>query len=250
MWILAYWTAETKCRRFVPRVIVGTIEPRSARRRISMEGLVKLLALFSLVFCTVAAAAGEPAGGFTLAASELERYSGDFWEHEEAFAAEIRVVDGRLWAIHSPTRRNELVPVGPDRFEMIGMPSEVYVDYLMNESGIVEMRRSIDGQPRGVFIPFERRQITAEELLAYAGDYLNAESEIHHRLFVDGKLLFFTRGDADPQELTAMFGETFENPDYGSFTFQRDAGGAVTGFLLKSGPLRQLLFDRLSGSSQ
>jgi hypothetical protein len=182
---------------------------------------------------------------FTLAPSELEKYTGDFWEHEEAFAAEIRLVDGRLWAIHSPTRRNELVPVGPHRFEMIGLPSEVYVDYLMDESGIVEMRRTIDGQPRGRFIPFERRQITAEEVQSYVGDYFNAEVDVRYRLNADSHRLLFTRGDEGPQELTAMFGETFEHPDLGSFTFQRDAGGAVTGFVLQSRPLRKLQFDRL-----
>lgn len=222
-----------------------------------MKAMVKLLTLFSLVFSAMAAAGQADAGQqaipandalatvFTLTPSEMEKYTGDFWEHEEAFAAEIRVLDGRLWAIHSPTRRNELVPAGPDRFEMIGLPSKVTIDYLMDGSGIVEMRRTIDGQPRGLFIPFERRHITVQEVQAYVGDYVNAEVDARYHLVADGLRLIFSRGDESPQELTAMFGDTFEHPDLGSFTFQRDAGGAVTGFLLQSRPLRRLQFERL-----
>jgi hypothetical protein len=201
--------------------------------------------LVCMLFCPAGVTA-ETAAAFTLTPSELEKYTGDFWEHEEAFAAEIRVVDGRLWAIHSPTRRNELVPVGPNRFEMIGLPSEVYVDYLMDGSRIVEMRRTINGQPRGVFIPFERRHITAEEMKAYAGDYFNADSSIHYQLVADGGLLILVRNDdaAGAQELVAMFGETFENADYGSFTFRRDAGGAITGFEHQAGRDNITQFER------
>ena len=41
-----------------------------------------------------------------------------------------------------------------------------------------------------------------------------------------------------------MFGGTFENPDYGAFEFRRDADGAVTGFSLQSGRVRNLGFER------
>jgi hypothetical protein len=69
--------------------------------------------------------------------------------------------------------------------------------------------------------------------------------DVRYRLNADGHRLIFSRGDESPQELTAMFGDTFEHPELGSFTFQRDAGGAVTGFVLQSRPLRKLQFDRL-----
>jgi hypothetical protein len=46
------------------------------------------------------------------------------------------------------------------------------------------------------------------------------------------------------QELTPMFEETFENPDYGSFTFESAGNGAVTGFTLQSGRVRNLAFIR------
>jgi hypothetical protein len=164
----------------------------------------------------------------------MQRYAGDFWEAAEAFAAEVRVIDGRLWAVHSPTRRNELVPVGPDRFEMVGLPVTVIIDYTMDDTGIVEMRRTIDGQPRGRFTPFTPHELTAEQLSDYVGDYRSLAGDSQYLLSLqDGKLVFSSGGEA-VQELNALFGETFEHPDVGSFIFSRSADGLVTGFLLRS----------------
>lgn len=180
----------------------------------------------------------------SMSVEEMERYTGDFWEHEEAYAAEVRVIDGKLWAVHSPTRRNEMVPIGPDRFRMIGLAAEVYVDYTMDENGVVEVRRTIDGELRGRFKPFTRREASASELAEYAGDYHSPERDIVYSLAVeDGKLMFKVDDEA-PQEAVAMFGDTFENADYGSFTFERDADGRITGFLLQSRHARNLAFRR------
>ena len=74
---------------------------------------------------------------------------GDFWEATEGFAAETRIDDGKLWAVHSPERRNELQPVGPHRFRMLGVGAEVIVDFEMKDGAIVKVRRSINGKPRG-----------------------------------------------------------------------------------------------------
>jgi len=182
-----------------------------------------------------------------LSAEELERYTGDFWEADEAFAAETRVVDGKLWAIHSPTRRNQMVPAGPNRFKMVGTPGEVYVDFTMNEDGIVDVTRTINGEPRGRFTPFDRRQASAAELAKYTGTYYSQEIDTEYFLSMDGDLLMFTLDNEPPQELTAMFDETFENADYGSFSFQFDESGEIRGFILQFDGERNLVFDRVSG---
>ncbi len=174
----------------------------------------------------------------------LQLYTGDFWEPDEAFAAEVRLIDGKLWAVHSPTRRNELRPVGPNQFRMLGVPARVLVEYSVEEGRVVEMRRTINAQPRGVFTSFTRRQVTTEELSAYTGDFYSNELDTAYRLFEKDGLLWFELDDEGPQELTAMFDEAFENPDYGAFTFQRADDGQVSGFVLQSGRVRNLVFNR------
>jgi hypothetical protein len=44
-----------------------------------------------------------------------------------------------------------------------------------------------------------------------------------------------------------MFDETFENADYGSFSFQFDESGEIRGFILQFDGERNLVFDRVSG---
>jgi len=187
-------------------------------------------------------AAGESA--ISLSDAQLREYAGDFWEASEAFAAETAVEDGRLWAVHSPTRRNELVPIGPDRFRMIDVPAEVYVTFERDANGISGMRRTINGKPRGVFKPFVRRQVTAAELAPYGGSFFSPELDLSYDVYLSGDRLMFRIPYVAEQELTAMFEETFENPDYGSFTFERAEDGAVTGFTLQSGRVRNLVFSR------
>jgi CubicO group peptidase (beta-lactamase class C family) len=186
--------------------------------------------------------AAEP--GFTLTEAQLQAYAGDFWEPDEAFAAEARVIDGKLWAVHSPTRKNELQPLSPHRFRMVGVPAQVLVEFDRAGDRIVEMRRFINGEPRGVFAPFERLQLSAIELTAYAGEYYSSELDTVYHLTVSEDKLWFSLDDEGPQELTAMFGETFENPDYGAFTFSRNSAGQVEGFKLQSGRVRNLAFVR------
>lgn len=196
--------------------------------------------LFSITSFAFSAGAGE----YALNEQELQRYTGDFWEADEAFAAEVRVIDGKLWAVHSPTRRNELVPAGPDRFEMTGLPAKVFVEYRLDASGIVEMRRTIDGKERGRFMPFTPREPTSDELAEYAGDYVAPEGASRFLLAVeDGKLLFRS-ADGGKQELNALFGETFEHPDTGSFIFNRGADGQISGFLLRSRQAPGQVFEK------
>ena len=187
-------------------------------------------------------AAEEP--GISLPTGQLREYVGDFWEATEAFAAETAVEDGKLWAVHSPTRRNELVPVGPDRFRMVDVPAEVYVTFERDADGISGMSRTIDGKPRGQFRPFTKRRATPAELALYSGTYFSPELEISYQLHVSDERLMFKIPYVAEQELTPMFEETFENPDYGSFTFERAEDGTVTGFSLQSGRVRNLSFSR------
>lgn len=184
---------------------------------------------------------------FAMPPEMMAAYAGDYWEPVEAFAAEVRLENGRLWAVHSPDSRNELVPVAADRFRMTDLPAEVLVSFERDGDTIVRMYRTIDGAERGEFTPFERRQASARELEAYAGRYFSSELNVYYVLRLDADSMMLTVPGQAPQELTPMFGETFENPDYGSFTFQRNEQGEITGFVLQSGRVRNLAFIRQQG---
>ncbi len=195
---------------------------------------------------------------FAMNVKELEKFAGDFWEADEALAAESRVIDGELWAVHSPAEKNVLRPVAANRFQMMGVPSEVLVEFDMEGDRPKVLRRFINGEASGVFTPFDRLQLDPAELAEYEGEYYSPELDTVYILELDeGKLWFSLEKvrprsgreaglghDEGPQELTAMFGETFENPAYGAFTFTRNTAGEVEGFTLQSGRVRNLAFVR------
>jgi CubicO group peptidase (beta-lactamase class C family) len=175
---------------------------------------------------------------------KLRPYVGDFWEPNEAFAAETRLEDGKLWAVHSPERRNELVYIGENRFQMTGLPFEVIVDYEMSGETVVRVNRFIEGKARGSFSPFTRRQSNAEDLAEYRGDYFSPELDVQYRVRVSEDHLLVQIEDEQPQDLTPMFDDTFENPDLGAFEFLRGPEGNIAGFRLQSGRVRNLVFYR------
>jgi len=186
----------------------------------------------------------DSATDFPVEESELGRYVGDFWNEEEGFAAETALEDGKLWAVHSPERRNELKPVGENRFVMLDVPARVVIDFEVEDGRVTGMRRTINGKPRGAFTPFQRRQATPGELRAYAGSYYSPELATWYRFYVDASRLLLKLAEVEPMVLTPMFEETFEHPDWGAFEFERTADGAVGGFRLQSGRVRNLAFER------
>ncbi len=181
---------------------------------------------------------------FAMSGEDLQKFTGDFWEHDEAFAAESRVIDGQLWAVHSPLKKNILRPVATNRFQMMGVPSEVLVEFELEDGQVKTLSRYTNGEAHGVFTPFDRLQLTPAELADYAGEYFSPELDITYTLTVSDDKLWFDLEDEGPQELTPMFGETFENPDYGAFTFTRDSAGKVDGYKLQAGRVRNLGFVR------
>jgi CubicO group peptidase (beta-lactamase class C family) len=186
----------------------------------------------------------EESPAIELSEEQLQEYEGYFWEAAEGFEAETRVIDGSLWAVHSPERRNELAPVAADTFVMQGVGADVVVTFHRKDGRVVKLTRTINGRPRGEFTPFTRRSVEAGALEAYSGVYFSNELQVWYRLYTDGDELLLRVAGLEPMPLTALFGETFENPDWGSFEFRRDAGGNVTGFKLQSGRVRNLEFKR------
>ncbi len=89
-----------------------------------------------------------------------------------------------------------------------------------------------------------RRKPNSSELEAYSGIYFSPELQVSYELKVLKDRLVFQVANKEPQEISALFGETFENPDWGSFRFVRDDNGEVTGFRLQSGRVRNLAFFR------
>lgn len=174
----------------------------------------------------------------------LAEYVGDFWNEAEGFAAETALEEGQLWAVHSPDRRNPMRAVAPDRFVMLELPVHVLIVFEREDGRIARLKRFIEGRPRGEFTPFQRRQASASELGDYTGEFHSVELDTTYRIYLDDAKLMLALKGVEPMELTPMFGETFEHPDWGAFEFARGADGSIKGFRLQSGRVRNLAFEK------
>ena len=174
----------------------------------------------------------------------LQALAGDYWETEQAFLAEVVLDQGKLWAVHSPGARNELQPVGPGRFRMIGFGYDATVEFDRKGNTVSEMRLLLDGSVRARFKPFTRGEVSADALHSYSGHYYSPELDVRYELFVADDKLQFTLNEMPPQVIEPMFDDTFEAANWGTFVFSRQSSGKIDGFELQARRVRNLRFER------
>jgi hypothetical protein len=109
--------------------------------------------------------------------------------------------------------------------------------------GAQRMRWNQAGQPPVDFVKLEVVGLTPVQLEEYAGRYHSPELQNTFTLrVVDGALTVFRRGEA-PQRLQPRERDEFASGPV-TLRFQRDAAGAITGYRLDMGRIRDLLFER------
>jgi hypothetical protein len=85
---------------------------------------------------------------------------------------------------------------------------------------------------------------TPEELAAYAGRYFSEELQTTYRFAVENGALVVHRRGAEPTPLHPLVRDEFTAGP--TVRFIRDASGAVTGFALDAGRVRNLRFTRVA----
>jgi hypothetical protein len=91
--------------------------------------------------------------------------------------------------------------------------------------------------------------ITPPSLDEYAGVYYSPELGISYTLAVEDGKLTVRRRKYNPATLVSLSKDTFiESSTEYSVDFQRDAAGAITGFGLTDGRVRNLRFERQPAS--
>lgn len=84
---------------------------------------------------------------------------------------------------------------------------------------------------------------TPRELAQFTGDYWSDELRVSYRVSLAGSALVLHRFKHEPDSLRPSFTDAFVGGDAGTVRFLRTKG-AVTGFRLTSGRVRNVHFDR------
>lgn len=177
--------------------------------------------------------------------ADLERVSGLYWNATRDNIRRVYQRRGRLFYNRGASDESELVPLGGDRFRMLGMDVPLLVWF---EPGGGDPERMVvridDGEP----IVSERIEPPPEPLDpgAYAGTYVSEELAATYRLLVEGEGLVLRHWRHGDVPLRPVALDRFQSNAWwlGSVRFERDERGRITGFRSSSGRVRHLWFER------
>jgi hypothetical protein len=108
----------------------------------------------------------------------------------------------------------------------------------------MQMSLEHPGQPAENFVAVETASPTAAQIAEFAGTYYSEELDATYRLAVENEKLTVRQKGQQPRALTPTTRDGFIGPGGGTFEFQRDAQGRVSGFLVQAGRIRGVAFAR------
>lgn len=180
---------------------------------------------------------GEADSIIEVNAAQLQQHVGAYWNEEGLMRRFIVLEDGNLFYDRDGWSRSPLLPVGQDRFLMAEVPQRVQVRF--TEAGMTVQVESNEGLN---FQRYEPPAPTVEALLAFSGSYYSPELDHTQRLSVEGDALVLHRRSG-PAPLDPMPGNRFSS-DGTVLAFDQDEAGAVSGFRIHSGRVKDVVYRR------
>lgn len=187
-----------------------------------------------------------PVGTITLSDTELTRVIGVFANPAGEFARRLYIKTGKLWYSVSEGDDYELVPMSSNRFLMSGVPEKIELVVGLDDAGSPSQLSMIidDGTPT-VYRAVKPASDSPAELAAYVGTYYSEELNAHYALSLAGNKLVARKNVGDELILSPQFADVFGNSDRViSIRFSRGQNGVVTGFLLNTSRIKNVVFKR------
>lgn len=177
--------------------------------------------------------------------ARLQTLAGHYWNEKRRTAWELELDEGRLYLVISDEDRFELIPTDDSRFAIRDPQIDAEVRFTAVAGDGLQMSVLIEGadEPR-LLESFVPREPSSEDLEAYAGTFFSEELDVAYTLDVEDGSLVFRIVRHEAHELEPLFDEIFSSDEYGTLEFQRGADGAIEGFMLDAGRVRNLRFDR------
>jgi CubicO group peptidase (beta-lactamase class C family) len=180
-----------------------------------------------------------------LSERELAARAGLFANPANDQLRRIEFRSGRLVLAHGPGY--ELRPLDPQRFVAVGtqVAVELTFEYEAGSSAPARLREVVDSGEPAVYLPVA--EVPVAQLAAFAGTYYSEELGTTYRLQVRGGRLVAEHRRHTETQLIPTLPDRFigESWWFRRLVFTRDRTGAVDGFQLTGGRVRDLRFTRL-----
>lgn len=193
------------------------------------------------------APAAAPADAVKLSENELARVAGLYWSPATDVVRRLYVKDGKLMYFRAPGNESELAPLGGGRFIMLGVRNRVEISFQpARRGGPPRMLFAEGGAKPSVWEPVEAASYKPEQLAEFAGEYYSPELDTTYRITPQNDKLLFRTGNWGEFVLSPRFADSFANPqEMGSLIFSRGRRGRVDGFVIRSGKVRNLRFNKI-----
>jgi hypothetical protein len=183
------------------------------------------------------------AAAVTTSPAEVERLAGSYLLRDALVIRRVLVDNGRFMLDRGRGVVSELVPVGPDRFVMLGIPERVEVVFAGDRTG----------QTMAI-LPPGQRPIRADrvnpaitpDLHEYDGTFWSMDvGEPVAIAARDGKLWLQTKRNVE-FELRPLAADIFTNQWFGRMTFHRNATNGVTDLTMSNPEVRSLVMAKVA----
>jgi CubicO group peptidase (beta-lactamase class C family) len=188
-----------------------------------------------------------PPNTVKLSEAELSRVVGLYWNPVVDAVRRVYVKDGNLMYFRAPGNESVLAPLGGNRFLMLGVKNRVEVTFQSSQPGVpLRMFFAETGGKPSVWEPVEPASYKPQQLAEYAGEYYSSELDTTYRITPRDDGLLFRTGNWGDFLLSPRFVDSFANPqEMGSLMFSRDPKNHVNGFVIRSGKVKNLRFNKI-----
>lgn len=193
----------------------------------------------------VGAASRPEAEVVSLPEKELNAMAGSYFNSASNNFRRLYVKGGKL--IYSRgSSESELAPLGNNRFLMLGVPDRVEISFASPRPGApLQMFTSANGGKPIIHERVEPASYTPEQLAGFAGAYYSEEIDATYTITLQGNELVLRRKNVDDAPLQLLFADTFSSVGSGALSFTRDSQNHISGFLVNTGRVRKLRFNKM-----
>lgn len=176
---------------------------------------------------------------------ELAAVAGSYFNFANSNFRRLYVKNGKLFYSRGGSE-SELAPLGNSRFLMLGVPDQIELSFKAPRPGApLQMFTAANGKVFTIHDAVKAATYATPELKQFSGTFYSAEIEATYTITLKDDKLVLRRKNVDGETtLAGQFADAFSVPGTGSLRFSRDAQNQVNGFLLSTGRVRNLRFER------
>jgi CubicO group peptidase (beta-lactamase class C family) len=177
---------------------------------------------------------------------ELAAVAGSYFDSANNDFRRLYVKNGKL--IYSRgTSESELAPLGNNRFIMLGTPDRVEISFKSPRPGApLQMITVVIGVGTSTHDSVESATYTTAQLAEFTGAYYSSEIDATYNITLQGDKLVVRRKNVDGETpMLVQYADAFSAVGTGIIRFTRNRQNRVTGFLLNTGRVRKLRFNKM-----